>query len=127
MGGSTVRSQSVFSAARSESVCTSVVEEWDLPHQAEKKLPTHRGLAKLNVKEKGPKPLVARPTKNASKAYLPAPSPSAFREPTHLSMNQKDFKELAPVVAINQGPTRGPSRKKEGHRHFSKACEQQVI
>lgn len=43
--GSTARSQSVFSE-RSASVCSTVVDDWDLPAQQDKKLSTHRGLAK---------------------------------------------------------------------------------
>jgi len=136
MGGSTVRSGSVMSqslfsersaSVRSGSVCSSV--DWETPNVKasgqKSKLQTHRGRTKLphNVN----KPLVPRPSVNKSKQCLPAPSPSAFRQPTHVSMNQIDYKELAPLKpSQNQGPTRAPNRKKESTKHFSKACEQQV-
>ena len=59
---------------------------------------------------------------------LNSPFRSDFRQPTHLSMNNCFYKELSLTqVNTNQGPIRGPVKKKEGPKAFSKACEQAVI
>lgn len=128
-GASTTRSHSVMSDV---SALTSS-ENWELDaevvraNKTDRKLATHRGRAKMDLKKKGDKPLVKRPTRNKRGGYLPAPSPSAFRHPTHITTNQTEYPVLAPLVqAQNQGPTRATGPKRESARPFTKACESQV-
>jgi len=125
-----VRSQSVLSHATG---ITQMSEDWDIDQEISKmnlqprKLPTHRGRAKLDLKNKGPKPLVQRPGINKQDQILPAPSPSAFRHDTHVTSNQSEYKLLAPISqAQNQGPTRAKGRRRESSRPFTKQCENAV-
>lgn len=134
LGGSTCRSQSVMSDVTGISAVTSSTVPWDLDDEIanvnkvkpNRKLSTHRGRAKLDLKNKGPKPLVQRPTKNKN-SVLPAPSPSAFRTPTHVTSNQSEYTVLGPIAqSNNQGPHRHNGPRKESSRPFTKACESNV-
>lgn len=132
-GRSTTRTESVMSDL--SSVCSSSMgdktENWDLTgniaSKRNRKLATQRGRVRMNLHDKNSKPLVQRPTKASNREYLPAPSPSAFRHQTHITSNQSEYVPLKPIAASqNQGPTKSAVRKKEGHRMFSKSCEDQV-
>merc|ERR1711934_104074 len=128
---STSRSQSVMSDM--SAITASTAASWDrdligiIANKKNRKLATIRGRAKMDVRNKADKPLVARPMKTKSD-HLPPPSPSAFRHKTHVTSNQSEYVPLNPAVpGKNQGPTKSKITARQREiRPFSKACENQV-